>query len=178
MKATSTRVLRNLAVSVLIAVLFGVGGSGSEASAQTANQLYGPFNDGCYYWWDASVGGYTHRYCPISKVDIIAHETYWEIYLPSSGGQWGLWGTLDYNSDSSYSLEDVRTKTLHFFAANGTYLYSQSTDNYGRLGGLSTSSLTGNLVVDQILINHNNALIDTIFAPNCVETIGNICYTN
>lgn len=151
-------------VLALVAVFGGVlGGGGSAEAANGYEQWTGPYNDGCYYYWDGFA--YTMGGCPRA-------DGGFDFYVDNGFGQWTF-------SFSSGYLADGTVWTYY----GGQYYYSTPSTTAGHypdsmiIGGGGYSGMTGNVVVDQILIDSNNAIIDNILAPNCVEVVGGVCYT-
>src|SRR5215212_5713557 len=52
MRRTGMRRIAMLAIAVLIGLSGAFDASSSPTRAQDYSGWYGPFDDGCYYWWD------------------------------------------------------------------------------------------------------------------------------
>jgi hypothetical protein len=44
------------------------------------------------------------------------------------------------------------------------------------IGKPTWDALTSNVLVNQILLDSNNRMIDTVLSPTCIEVVGNVCY--
>jgi hypothetical protein len=161
------RFIRVAALALILATVTGaVTAEGQDAAAWNGYEQWVDMGDGCINYWD----GYNYTWSGCMRGDG-GFDFYYASYgswvysfttVPSFEG--GLWvyvgGTWYYDSPSygSYGLPGG--------------LYPTSTT----IGGASWDGLTGNVLVDQLMINSNNAIIDNILAPYCIETIGNVCY--
>lgn len=143
----------------LAAIMGGMLGSANGAAASTGyEQWMGGFSDGCYYFWDGY--SYTSVACPQSDG---SYSFYFSGY-----GEWVYSFSAGYLADGS--------AWLYY---NGQYYFdspSYGAPTYAVIGGSTWDTITGNPVIDQIVINSNNRMIDTWLEPNCIEIVGNTCY--
>jgi len=135
----------------------GAGFAGTAGAAET-DATWDIYSDGCGYLSD----GYASYQAACPRAD-----GGWNFYLPESG-QW---------SYALTALTDMYGCTTVWNNA-GTIASSCTQgwlDPMGYVGGGST--LTGNPVIDAMLIDTNNDIVTTWLSPTCIETIGDTCYT-
>jgi hypothetical protein len=155
------------ALVVLVAMIAALGGlTGVVHDAMAAGQVYGPFDDGCYYSWDGYSAGYTGRFCPVSDPsrDIyLQYESRWMIFTwdvwTANAGQWQYvarylnnYGTATWFFPDGSKLEQ---------AGNGLEIYTYP-------DGTSTSNMNDTQLAALAIVERaENAAIDTILAPEC-----------
>jgi hypothetical protein len=148
----------------LTATLGGaLGGANEAAAANGYEQWTGPYNDQCYYFWDGY--DYASVACPRSDG---GYDFYFAGY-----GEWVY----------SFCAGFLNTGGVWLYY-DGLYYYNTVSNGYvdgiypttATIGGATWSGLTDNVLINQIMIDSNNAIIDNILAPNCIEVVGNTCY--
>lgn len=154
------RMLRVVVLAIAIAAVFGGIFSGSrEAAAGNGYEQWVLGSDGqCGYYWD----GYAYTMAGCARTD-----GGYDFYV-ASYGQWVYSFSSGYLSDG--------TSWLYY---QGQYYYDAPDSYYPTsitIGAPSYTGMTGNIVIDQILIDSNNAIIDNILAPDCIEVVGDTCY--
>ena len=132
----------------------GAGLAAHTAGAES-NAVWLVYDDGCIYLTD---GQYNYESaCPRS-------DGAFDFYLPDSG-QWvyAFSGTVD-----QYGCAVVWN--------NAGSVNSSCFQDWVDSASGSGNILTGNPVIDSILIDTNNEIVDTWLEPNCVEVVGDVCY--
>lgn len=165
-----TKLARMVVLAVALVAIFGGTFGGTMTGGRTVEaangyeQWVGPFDDGCYYYWDGFA--YTVQACPRTDGGV-------DFGVDGGNGQWAyvltVWtytdGSVWVYYDGIYYAGGLPTST-----SSGTY------GSTAVIGAPSWSGLTDNVMVNQILIDSNNRMIDNILAPSCIEIVGNVCY--
>jgi hypothetical protein len=94
-------------------------------------------------------------------------------FYVASYGQWVFTFSAGYLSDGG---------TWLYY--QGQYYYNSVSNGYdaglypssATIGAPTWGGLTDNVLVNQILIDSNDAIIENILAPNCIEVVGDVCY--
>jgi hypothetical protein len=142
--------------AVLSGLLGGAIGTREVAAAAGYAQWLGPYGNGCYYYGDAYVA--TAAACPRT-------DGGWDFYSPNGAGGWTLVASVGYASDGSM--------TLWYLGIEHDALYPST----AVVGPATNPTLTGNPVVDQILIGYVSATNSRTQAPECLYWThnGNTC---
>lgn len=155
------RMLRVAVLAIAIAAVFGglIGGT-REAAAGNGYEQWVLGDDGqCGYYWD----GYSYTLSGCIRAD-----GGYDFYL-ASYGQWVYTFSAGTMSDGTTWLY---YQGLYYYDSVDNGMYPTS----ATIGAPSWSGMTGNILIDQIMLDSNNAIIDTILAPNCIEVVGDTCY--
>ena len=137
----------------------GIAGTAHAAEEDATWDIYG---DGCGYLSD----GYASYQAACPRTD-----GGWDFYVADSG-QW---------SYGFSAFTDAAGCTTVWTDATGVLLSScqeswQDPTAYVG-GGTSGGMLTGNPVIDAILINAKSAIVTTWLSPTCIATVAGVCYT-
>ena len=153
------RLTRVAILAVALAAILGsaLGGANGAAAANGAGQWYGPNDKGCYFYYNGYA--YTAAACP--RTD---GNTYY--YSLDQSGRWIQVATVGYASDGSLSI--------WYLGLEHDTLYPSSVT----LGAPNYRFLTGNPVIDQIVIGYLNGTNTNTLKPDCVYVAhnGNTCY--
>jgi hypothetical protein len=151
--------IRTIALALtLVAIVSGL--LEEKAGASNGYEQWVLSDDGqCGLYWD----GYAY-----TLAGCVRSDGGYDVYL-ASYGQWVYTFSVGYLSDGSTWLY-YQGQYYSDSPANGLYQSSMT------IGAPSWSGLTGNILIDQILIDANNAMIDNILSPTCLETVGGVCY--
>ena len=141
-----------LALAAILGSALG-GANGAEAASGSAQWV--PHTDGCAYYWNGAA--YTAAACLRTGGDLY-------FYSRDQNGQWIHVATVGHASDGSLSI--------WYLGLEHDTLYPSSVT----LGAPNYRFLTGNPVVDQILIGYLSGTNSNTLKPDCVYVAHNTCY--
>jgi hypothetical protein len=151
----STRVA--ILALALAAILSSVLGGANDAAAANGYEQWVASTDGCVYYWDGVA--YTAAACPRTDGNLY-------FYSLDQNGRWLHVATVGYASDGSLSI--------WYLGLEHDTLYPSSMT----IGAPSYSFLTGNPVIDQVLIGYLSGTNSNTLKPECLYVAhnGNTCY--
>jgi hypothetical protein len=179
-----TRMMRIAGLALVIAAIVGGILSGTRnAEASGAGQWF-EFADGCSYLWDGY--NYVQGACPRT-------DGGYDIYSPSNG-QWVYWYSVGWTVDGGIWMI-VQGQTYYFDAYGNLISDVYFTTTVGgtdsgwsydaslypttaTVGGSTYEILTGNPVVDAMILAGNAASGSIWLQPDCIEVTSTYCYVD